>query len=82
VGDFYVIPSPNPFDNSFTLHILTTEYVNPVVVNIMDVTGRLVEHHTDVNEQTVIGTNLKTGVYIAEVWQGDNRQVLQIVKSK
>jgi hypothetical protein len=82
VGDFYVIPSPNPFDNAFTLHILTSEYVNPVVVNVMDVTGRLVEHHADVNEQTEIGTNLKAGVYIAEVRQGDNRQVLQIVKSK
>ncbi|HLG34182.1 MAG TPA: T9SS type A sorting domain-containing protein [Bacteroidia bacterium] len=82
VGNFYVIPTPNPFDNAFTLHILTTEYVNAVIVNVFDVTGRLVEHHADVNEQTEIGATLKAGVYIAEVRQGDNRQVLQIVKSK
>ena len=82
VGDFYVIPSPNPFDNALTLHILTTEYDNPVKVKVMDVTGRLVETYNDVTEQTEIGLNLKAGVYIAVVTQGDNKQVIQIVKTK
>ncbi|MBK5285100.1 MAG: T9SS type A sorting domain-containing protein, partial [Bacteroidia bacterium] len=78
---FYVFPHPNPFSNGFNLSILTAE-TSPVMVNIHDVLGRVVETYMDVTEQTVIGSNLTIGIYFAEVIQGDNRQMIQILKSE
>ena len=79
--NFFVFTRPNPFNNRFTLEILSVDN-SSVLVNIYDVLGRNVESYNDVTEQTMLGVNLKTGVYFAEVIQGNNRQMIQIIKSE
>ena len=78
--DFLAVPYPNPFNTAFTLHIYTSSS-EVVYVNVIDVTGRVVEVHSDVDEQTQIGENLGAGVYTAIVSQGENRRMVQIVKT-
>ncbi|MBK5285980.1 MAG: T9SS type A sorting domain-containing protein, partial [Bacteroidia bacterium] len=81
VDNFYVFPHPNPYSNGFNLQILTSE-IAFVFVNIHDMLGRIVETYSDVSEQSVLGVNLKAGIYFVEVIQGDNFKMIQIVKSE
>jgi PKD repeat protein len=78
-AEFFVEAYPNPSSSSFALHLIASpdESVN---VNIYDVTGRLIETYKNVTENTQIGTNLSVGMYSADVSQGENHKVLQIVK--
>jgi hypothetical protein len=77
---FYVDVYPNPSSSSFSLHLIV-EPDMPVSVSIYDVTGRLVETYTNVTEQTVIGANLPAGTYNAAVIQGENRNMLHLIKN-
>jgi hypothetical protein len=77
---FYAEAYPNPTTNSFALHLIAAPDM-PVSVNIYDVTGRLVETYADVTEKTQIGSKLSVGMYSAEVRQGEEHQVLQLVKT-
>jgi hypothetical protein len=80
VEDFYAIPYPNPFNTAFNLQIITAS--NEVVyVKVIDVTGRIVESYSGVDEQTQIGEKLGAGVYTALVSQGENRRMVQIIKT-
>jgi PKD repeat protein len=81
VNNFYVYPHPNPFSNGFNLTILSGE-TSAIRVNVHDMLGRIVESYNDVTEQTIIGMELNAGIYFAEVIQGSNRQMIQIVKSE
>jgi hypothetical protein len=77
---FYAEAYPNPSTNSFALHLIVTPDM-PVTVNIYDITGRIVETYYNVTEKTQIGSNLATGTYVADVIQGEDHQMLQLVKS-
>jgi PKD repeat protein len=77
---FYVEAYPNPFSNSFALHLIAAPD-EAVSVNIYDVTGRIVEQYASVNEQTLIGGGLPEGFYHALVMQGNERQVIELVKT-
>jgi hypothetical protein len=77
---FFAEAYPNPFTNSFQLHMIIAPDV-PVTVNVHDVTGRLIENYTDVTEQTQIGSKLAKGVYTIDVIQGADHQMLHLVKS-
>jgi hypothetical protein len=77
---FFAEAYPNPFTNSFQLHMITSPDM-PVTVNVHDVTGRIVETYADVNEQTQIGNKLAKGVYTIDVIQGEDHQMLHMVKS-
>jgi hypothetical protein len=76
---FYAEAYPNPFSHGFALHLITAPD-ELVTVNIYDVTGRMIESYIDVNEQTQIGTKLAAGTYAADVIQGENHQMLHLVK--
>jgi hypothetical protein len=76
---FYAEAYPNPFNNGFALHLIAAPD-EMVTVNIYDVTGRIVETMTNVTEQTQIGTKLAAGTYAADVVQGENHQMLHLVK--
>jgi hypothetical protein len=52
-----------------------------VTVYIHDVTGRTVETYKDVNDHSQIGANLAPGMYAAEVIQGENHQMINILKA-
>jgi hypothetical protein len=79
--DFLAEVYPNPFNHNFTVHVISSEET-PVTVMIHDITGRIIETNKDVTEQTQLGANLSVGIYFAEVLQGDNSQMLRIVKEK
>ncbi|HLG34982.1 MAG TPA: PKD domain-containing protein [Bacteroidia bacterium] len=81
VDNFYVLPHPNPFSTGFSISILSSEN-SPVRVNVLDVLGQIVETHNNVTEQTIMGAALSRGIYFAEVIQGNNRQMIQVVKSE
>jgi PKD repeat protein len=81
VDNFYVMPHPNPFNNGFSVSILTSES-SPVRVNVLDMLGQVVEVYNNVTEETVMGSALSRGIYFAEVIQGENRQMIQVVKSE
>jgi hypothetical protein len=76
---FFAEAYPNPSSNSFALHLIADPTMS-IRVNIYDVTGRIVETHYNVTEQTQIGTNLSVGVYTADVIQGEDHQKLHLVK--
>jgi hypothetical protein len=78
--DFLAEAYPNPFNNSFTVHVISSEQT-PVMVYIHDVTGRVVETYNNVNDHTSVGSNLAPGLYSAEVLQGDNHQMINILKA-
>ncbi len=78
--DFLAEAYPNPFNNGFTVHVISSEET-PITVYIHDITGRIVETHSDISYNTMIGSNLAPGMYSAEVVQGDNRQMINILKA-
>jgi hypothetical protein len=78
--EFLAEAYPNPFSNGFTIHVISSEE-SAVLVNIHDVTGRIVETYKNVDEHMVLGSNLAPGLYSAEVIQGENRQMVNILKA-
>jgi hypothetical protein len=76
---FFAEAYPNPFNNGFALHLIIAPD-EVVIVNIYDVTGRIIETYSNVNEQTQIGAKLAAGTYAADVIQGENHQMLHLVK--
>jgi hypothetical protein len=78
---FYVEAYPNPSSDGFALHLIAEPDVT-VSVNIYDITGRLVEQYGTVNEKTIIGRELPEGFYHAVVLQGNDTQVIELVKTK
>jgi hypothetical protein len=78
---FDITVTPNPGVGYFNL-IAVTNDKNPVIVRVLDISGRVLENHGKVNSNSVtrIGATLSAGTYLAEVVQGDHRKVIKIVK--
>jgi hypothetical protein len=72
---------PNPSTNNFNLHIRSHDK-NLVMVRVTDLSGRLMGVYNAVKPGSVlnIGSDLKAGVYFAEVIQGNERKVAKIIK--
>ena len=72
---------PNPSRTSFTVSI---ESDNDLPVNIMifDVQGREINRLRNISANSIIklGNNLKTGFYLAEIIQGNERKIVKLVK--
>lgn len=72
---------PNPSAGQFTL---VTQSVSGEVLGltVTDAAGRLVERRTGVaaNGTLYFGKNYRSGIYVVEVLQGGQRQVLKLVK--
>jgi hypothetical protein len=73
--------SPNPVVDYFTLST-QTQAETPIMIRIIDVTGRLVEVKNDVvpNTSLQLGRNYRRGIYLVEVTQGDQRRTLKLIK--
>ncbi len=72
---------PNPSSNYFTL--ITKSNSNTMLsVNVTDVQGRVVERKVNVsaNGMLQVGNKLAAGIYFVEVVQGEQRQVIKLVK--
>ncbi len=80
---FDVIITPNPSADFFNLVVISDEK-EPVTVNIMDISGRVVENHRKVTSKSLLrlGETWKTGTYFAEVIHGSQRKVVKIIKVK
>jgi hypothetical protein len=77
---FNVKVNPNPTTYSFTLNVETGNK-EKIVVLVYDVSGRIIEHIEKGNGNLIqFGENLKAGVYLAEIVQGNNRKAIKLVK--
>lgn len=78
-----VIVLPNPSSNYFTLK-LASKYQSPVQLRITDATGRSMESRSNLNANSNIqvGHRLNPGIYFAELIQGTQRKVVQLIKIK
>ncbi|MEO5582590.1 MAG: T9SS type A sorting domain-containing protein, partial [Saprospiraceae bacterium] len=78
---FSVKVSPNPSAYYFTL-ITKSSSNNPVIVRVTDMVGRIVEMRSNVsaNNSLRIGENYRTGIYLIEVIQGQERKSFKLIK--
>jgi hypothetical protein len=80
-GSFQVAVLPNPGRTSFTLSIESNNDL-PVNVRILDVQGREINRLGNISANSIVkfGNNLKTGFYLAEIIQGNERKIVKLVK--
>jgi hypothetical protein len=76
---FYIDAYPNPFSGTFSL-MIHSSMDSPIDMWIYDMVGRAVETYTEVNEMTLIGGDLKAGIYFIEAVQDGQLQRVRIVK--
>jgi hypothetical protein len=74
---------PNPSTTYFTLK-LESKYQTPVELRVMDGTGRVVDAKSKLgaNSSVQIGHNYSSGTYYAELIQGTQRKVVQLIKAR
>jgi len=73
---------PNPSTNYFTLNIETSSDKEKISVRLIDVAGRVVEVRKNLSGDQLlkIGSNLKAGLYIAEIRQGNSSKQIKLLK--
>jgi hypothetical protein len=74
---------PNPSTTYFTLK-LESKYATPVNMRVMDGRGRVVDAKSQIgsNSTIQIGHNYSSGTYYAELIQGTQRKVVQLIKGR
>ena len=74
---------PNPTTTYFTLK-LESKYETPVNMRVMDASGRVVDMKSKIgaNSTLQIGHNYSSGTYYAELIQGTQRKVVQLIKGR
>jgi hypothetical protein len=71
---------PNPTTSLFNVKV-TTSSVENTKARLLDVQGRLIKTISiNPNETITLGSDLKSGVYMLEVLQGEVRKVVRVVK--
>ncbi len=80
---FALLVYPNPFSSQFHLHVITPG-TDPINVRVMDVTGRVIMEQQNIaaNSDVLTGEGLARGMYLVEVTQGNNRQVVKMTKGE
>jgi hypothetical protein len=83
-GDLAFKIAPNPGYSYFTLNIQTSNNADRISVRISDLAGRLVDSRKDLTgSQTIrIGEQLKAGVYILQLRQGNKTEQIKLIKLK
>ena len=77
---FQVKIIPNPTDYYFTLDVETGSN-EKIVVMVYDVLGRILKHIEKSNLEIIrFGEDMKAGVYLVKVIQGDNKKIIKLVK--
>ena len=71
----------NPSTSHFTLKLQSNISV-PVQIRVTDATGKMIEAkaNNNANSTVQIGHDFRPGVYYAELLQGNNRKVVQLMK--
>ncbi len=72
---------PNPSSDNFNLQI-TSDDKSPVDIRVYDVTGKevLVKNNVEATSQINFGNDLKAGIYLLRITQGDLNKTLRIIK--
>jgi hypothetical protein len=71
---------PNPTTSSFNVQVSTTDS-RALDISVLDVEGRMIKSFKSAPYQTInIGNELKAGVYMVEVLQGNQKKVVRVVK--
>ena len=78
---FSVKVAPNPSHASFTL-LITSKTNDAVAIRITDLSGRVVASRTKLapNSTIQVGSDLRPGIYFAEIIQGANRERIKLSK--
>ena len=81
-GKFEITVFPNPSNQEFTLLARSNDQVTKLQVEVYDPQGRLVEKKGNINVGTTfkLGGWYKPGVYVVKIKQGENREVVKLVK--
>jgi Secretion system C-terminal sorting domain len=72
--------TPNPTSQNFNLQLRSSS-TKKIDVNIFDMSGRKIARlNPSKNQTTLFGENLRPGVYMVSVIQGEQRQVIKVIK--
>ena len=73
---------PNPSNSYFILNIESANDKEKIVVRLIDVAGRVMEVRNNLSGSQVLkmGNNLKAGLYIAEIRQGNITRQIKLLK--
>ena len=72
----------NPTLSKFVLKLESDDMNTPMTIKVVDVSGRILEVKQNIRPGQLVefGTNYKLGTYFAEVVQGEQRKVVQLIK--
>lgn len=81
--DLKITVMPNPSTTYFTLKF-ESKFETPVNMRVMDANGRVIDAKSKIgsNSTIQIGANYASGTYYAEMIQGTQRKVVQLMKVK
>ncbi|MBV9988516.1 MAG: HYR domain-containing protein [Chitinophagaceae bacterium] len=81
--DLKVTVLPNPSTTYFTLKF-ASRFETPINLRVMDASGRVVDAKSKIgsNSTLQIGHNYSSGSYFAEITQGGQRKVIQLIKAR
>ena len=73
---------PNPSISDFTVNLQTMNTKDKISVRLIDITGRIVETRGNISGNQVIkvGANLKRGLYVVEIRQGNISERIKLLK--
>jgi hypothetical protein len=78
---FTVKAFPNPSSTDFAIQVISTG-TEPIMIRIMDIQGIVKSLSTVASKTNLVkpGANLPAGTYMAEITQGQHKQVIKLVK--
>jgi hypothetical protein len=78
---FGIMVSPNPSSDQFVLRINSSK-AGTAMIRVTDASGKLIElkSQVGVNTTTRLGSGWTSGLYFAEVIQGNEKRVIRLVK--
>ena len=77
---FAAIPNPSP--GSFLIKIRFVNSSEKLILRIIDASGRIVEQMNNLQPDQIlsIGHKYRTGIYMAELIQGNERRIVKLIK--
>lgn len=70
---------PNPTSTQFTL-LIRSDRNEKIEIRVRDINGRMVFNTRGSQGSYTFGEKFTSGIYVVEVTQGDNRQILKLIK--
>jgi hypothetical protein len=76
-----VTAMPNPATNYFTL-VVRSSNDDQIGIRVVDLSGKIIEVQTNIHtgESVKIGNEYEPGMYFVQVWQGELRKTIKILK--